>query len=203
VRHLPGWYAQKHPDEDWSETFAVWLTPAQPGKDWREEYKGWATALAKLEYCERVMKELAERPPPRAPEELDEDVRQLPYSLDEFYKAADGDGQEMPPGLAGSLRAIFEDLDAPQSSPDAAKRKPAGALLRHLERDLMADVFRWTGHFPEKTRVLLRHLARLADQLGQGYPEPREREAVVAITALVTALAMNHVHTGSYLAKED
>jgi hypothetical protein len=109
----------------------------------------------------------------------------------------------MPPGLAGSLRAIFEDLDAPQSSPDAAKRKPAGALLRHLERDLMADVFRWTGHFPEKTRVLLRHLARLADQLGQGYPEPREREAVVAITALVTALAMNHVHTGSYLAKED
>jgi hypothetical protein len=32
VRHLPGWYAQKHPDEDWSETFAVWMTP---GLDWR------------------------------------------------------------------------------------------------------------------------------------------------------------------------
>jgi hypothetical protein len=28
VRHLPGWYAQKHPDEDWSETFAVWMTPS-------------------------------------------------------------------------------------------------------------------------------------------------------------------------------
>jgi hypothetical protein len=27
VVHLPGWYAQKHPDEDWSETFAVWMTP--------------------------------------------------------------------------------------------------------------------------------------------------------------------------------
>ncbi|HYQ96268.1 MAG TPA: putative zinc-binding metallopeptidase, partial [Candidatus Eisenbacteria bacterium] len=27
VRHLPGWYAQKHPDEDFAETFAVWLTP--------------------------------------------------------------------------------------------------------------------------------------------------------------------------------
>src|SRR5262249_51488321 len=24
VCHLPGWYAQKHPDEDWAETFAVW-----------------------------------------------------------------------------------------------------------------------------------------------------------------------------------
>src|SRR4030067_225375 len=27
VRHLEGWYAQKHPDEDFAETFAVWLTP--------------------------------------------------------------------------------------------------------------------------------------------------------------------------------
>jgi len=34
VRHLPGWYAQKHPDEDWAETFAVWMTP---GLDWRAE----------------------------------------------------------------------------------------------------------------------------------------------------------------------
>jgi Putative zinc-binding metallo-peptidase len=27
VRHMEGWYAQKHPDEDFAETFAVWLTP--------------------------------------------------------------------------------------------------------------------------------------------------------------------------------
>ena len=33
VRHLPGWYAQKHPDEDFAETFAGWLNPAS---NWRE-----------------------------------------------------------------------------------------------------------------------------------------------------------------------
>src|SRR3954471_10577854 len=38
VRHILGWYAQKHPDEDFAETFAVWLTP---GLDWREQYAGW------------------------------------------------------------------------------------------------------------------------------------------------------------------
>ena len=27
VRHSLGWYAQKHPDEDFAESFAVWLTP--------------------------------------------------------------------------------------------------------------------------------------------------------------------------------
>ena len=41
VRHLPGWYAQKHPDEDWAETFAVWMTP---GRDWKSEYAGWPDA---------------------------------------------------------------------------------------------------------------------------------------------------------------
>ena len=27
VQHLRLWYAQSHPDEDFAETFAVWLTP--------------------------------------------------------------------------------------------------------------------------------------------------------------------------------
>ena len=27
VHNVPGWYAQKHPDDDFAETFAVWLTP--------------------------------------------------------------------------------------------------------------------------------------------------------------------------------
>ena len=44
VRHMAGWYAQKHPDEDFAETFAVWLTPRS---NWRKRYRGWA-ALEKL-----------------------------------------------------------------------------------------------------------------------------------------------------------
>ena len=78
-------------------------------------------------------------------------------------------------------------------------RKPAAALIRRLERDLMADVYRWTGHFPERTRLLLRHLANRAEALRQGYPEDQEMPATVALTTLVTALAMNYVHRGSYL----
>ena len=37
VRHMEGWYAQKHPDEDFAETFAVWLTPRSR---WRQRYRG-------------------------------------------------------------------------------------------------------------------------------------------------------------------
>ena len=38
VRHLDGWYAQSHPEEDFAETVAIWLTP---GLDWRNQYRGW------------------------------------------------------------------------------------------------------------------------------------------------------------------
>jgi superoxide dismutase len=42
-------YAQKHPDEDWAETFACWLDPAS---NWRQQYSEWPVALRKLEYVE-------------------------------------------------------------------------------------------------------------------------------------------------------
>jgi hypothetical protein len=192
VRHLPGWYAQKHPDEDWAETFAVWLTP---GRDWRADYMDWPHALAKLEYCERLMAMLRECDPLITAKELDEDVTELTASLEQYY----GDGNPkpiiFPRGLGGALRAIFEDLDATNGEP----RPSASALIHELERELSANVYRWTGHFPERTRLLVRHLAEVADRLTLHYAQQREREAVIALTTLVTALAMNHVHRGSYL----
>jgi hypothetical protein len=62
----------------------------------------------------------------------------------------------------------------------------------------MATVFRWTGHFPEKTRGLVRGLARRAEALKQVYPRKAEEEALVSVTTLVTSLAMNFVHRGAY-----
>jgi hypothetical protein len=195
VRHLPGWYAQKHPDEDWAETFAVWMTP---GRDWRADYAQWATALSKLEYCERTMAELKERDPLVTATELDEDVGSLTYSLQEYYKNYQAEAEPPAAGLDGDLRAIFDDLDMAEEQGTAHETRPAAELIRKLERQLMADVFRWTGHFPEKTRSLMRHLAKRAEILQQVYPSQREREAIVGVTILVTSLAMNHVHRGGY-----
>src|SRR4051794_8690395 len=197
VRHLPGWYAQKHPDEDWAETFAVWMTP---GLDWRAEYAGWPEALAKLEYCDAVMGELRDVEPLVSDEELDEPVSEIPYTLEQYYRGAELDPGEFPPGLDGALRSIFEDWGRPEDLSTDAPRRPASELIRRLGRDLPADVFRWTGHFPERTRLLLRHLAERADALEQVYPEDREMPAVIALTTFVTALAVNHVLKGSYMA---
>ena len=59
VVNLDDWYAQSHPDEDFAETFAVWLTP---GLDWRKRYAGWR-ALPKLEYVDELMRSLTGKPP--------------------------------------------------------------------------------------------------------------------------------------------
>jgi putative zinc-binding metallo-peptidase len=196
VRHLPGWYAQKHPDEDWAETFAVWMTP---GLDWRAEYGAWPVASAKLTYVDGVLAECRARDPVVTSTELHEDVGDIEYSLGQYYGGNGARAGDLPPGLDGALQAIFEDLDGAEEISSAHSLKPAAELIRRFEAELMANVFRWTGHFPERTRVLLRYLADRAARLGQGYPAEREDSAIVALTTLVTGLAMNHVQRGSYL----
>ncbi len=197
VWHLPGWYAQKHPDEDWSETFAVWMTP---GLAWRAAYAQWPVALAKLDYCDRTMAILNDRAPLVTAIQRDEDVSSLTASLEDYYRILTiAEDDPLPPGLDEMLRAIFQDLDSSEHPATDAQRRPATVLISNLERDLAANVYRWTGHFPETTRRLVQHLAERAQSLQLAYPLEREAAVVVALTALITSLAMNHVYRGHYL----
>jgi len=136
--------------------------------------------------------------PVEAAEHLDEDVGQIAISVEQYYKEQPRGDAEFPRGLDGALRAMFEETAAPAegAAPDA--RRPASALIRKCEKELLANVFRWTGHFPERTRGLVRHLAERADQLGLVCEASHERAATIAVTTLVTALAMNWIHGGTY-----
>jgi hypothetical protein len=141
---------------------------------------------------------LADRDPVVTSDDLDENVCELDYSIEDHYRNLSGGQAGSFPDLDGALRSIFEDLGRPEHPPEEAPREPASALLHKIERELTISVFRWTGSFPERTRPLIRHLADRADRLGQVYPAEREALAVVALTTLVTVLAMNQVQRGSY-----
>src|SRR5437764_1280059 len=123
----------------------------RPGPDWRAEHVGWPTPLAELEYYDRRLQELADRPPLVTAVELDEDVGELKTTLDEVSGQPATD-EAMPPGLDGALQAIFEDVDAPDGRAGDVPRKPAAELIRRLRNELAAAIYRWTGHFPERTR---------------------------------------------------
>ena len=59
VRNLEHYYAQAHPDEDFAETFAVWLDPKS---DWQRKYRLWP-ALKKLQYIDELMASVAQISP--------------------------------------------------------------------------------------------------------------------------------------------
>ncbi len=190
VRHLPGWYAQKHPDEDWAETFAVWMTP---GFDWRAQYADWPAALRKLVYCDEVMKRLVDVDPLVNSEELDEDVSEIDLTLGEFYEAYEESTFPTSARVDHLLTTIFEDLGELESP-----GRLASALIERLQQDLATQTYRWSGHFPERTLPLLRHLADRADALALVYPESHEDAAIVGLTAMVVALAATSMKTGKY-----
>jgi len=81
VQHLDLVYAQRHPDDDWAESFAVWLTP---GINWRRRYKGW-DAIEKLIYVDIIMKGIGSTTPTARRIAYDAPARKERRTLAELY----------------------------------------------------------------------------------------------------------------------
>jgi Putative zinc-binding metallo-peptidase len=193
VRYLPGGYAQKHPDEDWAETFAVWVTP---GLDWAGLYADAPGALAKLRYAARVLGEIGDREPPVAAVDLDGEVCELKVTVQKFYDNVELEEISLPRSLDGDLRALV----APHASaPPGALREEAAALFLQHRGSLSAAVYRWTGLFPERARAIIDHLTERARALGLTYLASEREEVLCDLACLLAALAMNHAHTGAYV----
>jgi hypothetical protein len=75
-------YAQKHPDEDFAETFAVWLTPRS---GWRRKYHDWP-AIKKLRYVDRLMRRICGQEPQCKRGKLVNPVCRLTMPLAEHYR---------------------------------------------------------------------------------------------------------------------
>lgn len=77
-------YAQKHPDEDFAETFAVWL---DPGLKWRWNYRDWPRALEKLRYVERIFRKekIAVRRPVKFKTDEKDDYRTIVSTVAEYF----------------------------------------------------------------------------------------------------------------------
>lgn len=188
VRHILGWYAQKHPDEDFAETFAVWLTP---GLDWRDAYSEWP-ALLKLEYVDRVFLEIGDEIPQAPdPEEDDLPVGAMQYTLAEHYR----DVEERIPIrdqrlFDGDLRNLFA------SAAEAPASQPAADFIRQHRREMVTRIAYWTG---ESAHVVRQYLDLLADRSETLALRVRGLEAstLIELTAFGTAVMMNYRYTST------
>lgn len=181
VRHILGWYAQKHPDEDFAETFAVWLTP---DVDWREEYAGWG-AIRKLEWVDAVMREIADESP-EAPVLTADDlpVDAMHWTVGEHYA---GD-EQLPVGDAREFDADLKRIFA--RSADAPAGEEASNFLRRHEGELVARIGYWAGVGPTAVRSLVRALADRSAALALRV-SGLEAATLIELTAFGTAVAMH------------
>jgi hypothetical protein len=183
VRHILGWYAQKHPDEDFAESFAVWLTP---DLDWQKAYQGWP-ALAKLEYVDRVMREVAdEEPEVPVPTEDDLPVTAMRYSLSDHYSSMSEDIPVKDSTIFdGDLRNIFASKNESPTGQSAAE------FLEAHRREIVGRISYWTGESTSAVRQLIDMLRSRAAALGLTV-HGLEASTLIEVTAFGTAIMMNY-----------
>jgi hypothetical protein len=187
VVHLDDWYAQSHPDEDFAETFAVWLTP---DLDWRNRYKDWK-ALQKLEYVDELMHSIAGQPPPHQPAYKVSEYDFLNIKLKTHY---------------AKKRKLYEDSYPDFYDNDLRQLFPIGAdveggikasnYLRANRRQLMDSVCAWTNEKKYRVNKLVNRLIERCDQLGLHTKSDRRLD--LQVSSYITTLVMNYLFTGKF-----
>lgn len=188
VQHLDQWYAQSHPDEDFAETFAVWLNPESR---WRERYAGWP-ALRKLQYMDELMTELAGvRPVVTTKEEVDP-LSELTQTLREHYaQKREHYGLTHAPSYDADLRRLFS------SAPACARNSTAASFLMRIRREVRRDVARWTGEYQYTIDQVLQQMIDRCRELKLRLTKP-ESESKHEFAILLTVQTMNHLLSGRH-----
>ena len=187
VVHLPHWYAQSHPDEDFAETFAVWLTP---GSRWRRRYLGWP-ALRKLRYVDQLMRELAGETPPVRSRARPDPAHRIKTTLGDYYRAR----RQRYRVLAS--RAYDQDLlrfFTPIE--ESTSRSPAAAsFLRSHRAEIRRMVARSTGkHELALDTVLGEMIARSRELKLRAVG--RQKQLVIDFAILLAARSAEFVYRG-------
>jgi hypothetical protein len=176
VLHLDNWYAQSHPAEDFAETFAVWMTP---GARWRTQYAEWR-ALAKLEYVDKLMDEIAGQRPAVTTRGTIEPLRDLRKTLREHYAAKCDRYEADQDHLDRALRRLFP----AQVNGDAGES--AAAFLRRLRRSIRKQAAEWSLEYQYTFDQTLRELIARAQRLRSrrvGPARPARQAALKFLTA--------------------
>jgi hypothetical protein len=188
---MAGWYAQKHPDEDFAETFAVWLTPRS---QWRKRYKGWG-ALAKLRYVDRIARKVGDADPLRRRGRTDITVDEMESTVGEFYRLSVP--EEVPVeelALDADLADIF----------NTSRRRTKGVrlaheMLRQHRKAIIDKVAYWSGVQRPIVKRLVEAICKRVEDLGLRVDARREPEYLTEFTAYTTALTMNYLVRGKFI----
>jgi hypothetical protein len=191
VRHIAGWYAQKHPDEDFAETFAVWLTPASK---WRIRYKGWP-ALRKLRYVDAVARRVRDQDPAVSTGDFDITVEDMKVTVEEFYRRLSRqNGTAIDVALGTDLADLFLERGRRRRG-----IRPAWEMIEEHRKTLTDKITYWTGVARPTVKALVERIIRTCREHELYAEVGREPAHLVELTAYGTTLAMNYLTRGRFV----
>jgi len=192
VKHLEDYYAQYHPDEDFAETFSVWLTP---GLDWEKQYRGWK-AIDKLNYVDELMREIKVKPVVVSKGKKYWQASKIKTTLKNFYKKKRRSyAEEFPDFHDSNLKRIFVSLDQQNLLARDKKLNLAADILKSRKKDILNNVAKWTGERKYIISDLLDNIISRSKALYLG-SEKSEVLVMLEISVYTTTLVMNYMHTG-------
>jgi len=188
VHHLDHWYAQSHPDEDFAETFAVWLDPKS---DWAVQYQHWP-AQRKLEYMDRLMRELARRRPTVTSTRVVDPLPRLRKTLGEHYrKKREHYGLDHPDFYDGDLKNLFSD------SPAYARKLPADRFVRKIRKEARTTVASFTDSYQYTIDQLINRIIARCRELNLHLMDT-EKATRADFLVFLTVQTMNYLHSGRH-----
>jgi hypothetical protein len=194
VQHLRYWYAQSHPDEDFAETFAVWL---RPKSDWRRRYTGWP-ALKKLEYVDELMAEIGAAKPLNASRAVHEPVERSRTTLAEHYAERRSRYLVHYPRIYDrDLRRLFAghaDATSPPGPRTGARGEAASAFLRRHRAAIRQLVATWSGEHQLTIDAVLGEMIGRAREL-RLRATGDERQLLADFAVLLTVHTMRFLYT--------
>jgi Putative zinc-binding metallo-peptidase len=181
VQHLRLWYAQSHPDEDFAETFAVWL---RPRSNWRSRYAGWP-ALNKLEYVDELMTEIAGLRPLLTLRERVDPLNKLTDTLAEYYEKKRAlYAFDTPKTYDRDLLRLFS------ADPKHRRSEAASSFIRRHRARMREVVAKWTGEYQLTLDSVLDDMIARCRELNLR-AVGSERKLVMDFTVLLTAKTMH------------
>jgi hypothetical protein len=188
VLHLDSWYAQSHPDEDFAETFAIWLNP---GSDWRTRYADWP-ALKKLEYMDALMHELAGKPMLVRSRRKLEPLHKLRKTLRAHYaRKRRHYGVEHPHFYDRDLRRLFSD------APEYIANLKAARFIARVRKDVRRMVSEWTGEYQYTIDQVLESMLKRCSELNLRLMRSEE-STKSDFLVMLTVQTMNYLHSGRH-----
>ena len=186
VHNIDYWYAQSHPDEDFAETFAVWL---QPRSNWRKVYEGWP-ATRKLRYMDELMKEISGKKPLVSSRKRVTPLREIRKTLRQYYREKqERYATEYPDFYDADLFKLFS------TAPEHRKNETAACFLRRVRPSIRRMVSQWTGHYEYSLDQVLKDIIGRCRELKLRVAEPAE-QIKIDTAIMLTVKTMDFVYSG-------